>query len=325
MMKIWLDITNAPHVIFFLPFIEKWKLDGFDIIITTREYSNTIDLLEKYNLNYDIIGEHGGKNNFFKILNFIKRVFLLIKFLRNKKIDVSLSHSSFYQPISSKLINVPCIYINDNEHAYGNYISFPFASKILLPEALQNFFKIYNNKMIFYNGVKEGIYLSQLKLKPKVINKEIIKVIYRPGPWLAQYHDSRKNSDSELLQYLYKNYELTLLPRDKKQYDFYSKLHKSVTVVDGVLSLEKIYSNYDMFVGSGGTMTRELAVLGVPSYNNYSGKKLKVDKYLEDNGFFIKNLETIKTPLEINNSELFSFGRISFKLINSIIYGYKKS
>ena len=324
-MKIWLDITNAPHVIFFLPFIKKWKLNNYEIIITTRDYSNTIDLLKKHNLNYTLIGKHGGKNSFLKILNFFNRVFLLFKFLRNKKICVGISHSSFYQPIASKLISIPCIYINDNEHAYGNYFAFPFASVILLPESLQNLYKIFTNKIMFYPGVKEGIYLSQMDLSPKKANKSIKKVIYRPGPWLAQYHDSRKSNDNNIIKYLYKNYDLTLIPRDKNQYEFYSDLYSSINVVNGVLSLDQIYLNYDMFVGSGGTMTRELAVLGVPSYNNYSGNKLKVDMYLEKKGFFLKTEKIFKIPNKINNSELLSFGETSFNLINSIIDGYKKS
>ncbi len=54
-MKIWIDISNAPHVNFFKDFIEEWK-DNYEVIVTTSPLSNTIDLL-KNNINFNIVDD----------------------------------------------------------------------------------------------------------------------------------------------------------------------------------------------------------------------------------------------------------------------------
>ena len=43
--------------------------------------------------------------------------------------------------------------------------------------------------------------------------------------------------------------------------------------------------NCDLFIGAGGTMTREAAVLGIPTISIYQDELLDVDSYLLANGF----------------------------------------
>ena len=135
-MTIWIDLTNSPHVNFFLPFIKKWEKEGHQIILTARDLANTIQLIEQYEWSFSEIGGHAGKRKVKKLLYFPKRVFLLWKFLRKKKVDVGISHSSFYSPVVCRFLRVPSIYLNDNEHANGNYLAFKFASINMLPEFL---------------------------------------------------------------------------------------------------------------------------------------------------------------------------------------------
>jgi predicted glycosyltransferase len=40
----------------------------------------------------------------------------------------------------------------------------------------------------------------------------------------------------------------------------------------------------DLFVGAGGSMTREAAVLGTPAYSIFQGKPACVDRWLEERG-----------------------------------------
>ena len=129
-----------------------------------------------------------------------------INFLRNKGIDVAISHSSFYSPVVSKLLGIRCIYLNDNEHAEGNKISFLFADKIMVPEFL-DIEKVKKQwakeeKIIRYPGVKEGIYLWSYE--PTVFNnsdnrKSKKRIFIRPEPWTAQYYKGKRNFIDELL------------------------------------------------------------------------------------------------------------------------------
>jgi predicted glycosyltransferase len=161
-MKIWIDISNAPHVNFFKDFIDEWK-EKYEVVVTTRHLSNTIDLLDQHNIEYDIVGSHYGKNKFAKIMGFFKRCNELHNYLKQRNIDIAISQSSFYSPYVANKLKIPSIYTNDNEFAKGNYIGFLLASDVLLPEALKEWAKgrFFENKVSFYPGVKEGIYIKK--------------------------------------------------------------------------------------------------------------------------------------------------------------------
>ena len=53
-MKIWFDITNTPHVHFFAPIIEHFA-KKHEIIVTARDFSETIPLLQSYGIKYSLM------------------------------------------------------------------------------------------------------------------------------------------------------------------------------------------------------------------------------------------------------------------------------
>ena len=149
-MRIWFDISNSPHVNMFHDLINELKGEGHTIIITSRPLANTIQLLEQKGMNHVVIGKHYGKNILMKAIGYPIRVLHLYRFLKNKKIDLAVSQSSFHSPVVSFLLSVPSIYTNDNEHANGNMFGFLFASNILLPVGFilnKNFEKYIKNRI----------------------------------------------------------------------------------------------------------------------------------------------------------------------------------
>jgi len=291
-MKIWIDLTNSPHINFFKPFIKAWEDDGHKIFITCRNLANTIELIEQNKWDYYEIGGHAGKHFIKKIIFFPKRVFLLYRHLLKLKPDIGISHSSFYSPIVAYFLKIPSIYINDNEHAKGNYIAFNFSTVNFLPEFLKlksselNWDKKYNMK--FYPGIKEGIYLSKLsfdKKIPKQPNKKY-SIYIRPEPWTAQYYKGKKFFFDKLLNELSNKYTVFLLPRGKDQALHYNRKNfNDIIVKNNAIDLNDIYNDCDLFIGAGGTMTREIAFLGIPTISIYQDELLEVDKFLINNNY----------------------------------------
>ena len=80
-MKIWIDLTNSPHINFFKPFIKKWNNEGYEIILTVRDLANTIQLVDQNRWVYTKIGGHAGKSKFKKLLYFPKRVCLKVEYI----------------------------------------------------------------------------------------------------------------------------------------------------------------------------------------------------------------------------------------------------
>jgi uncharacterized protein len=340
-MRIWIDLTNAPHVNFFKPFIEKWKTqNGVDIIITTRNLSNTNELVKQNNWDYKEIGGHAGKNIIKKVLYFPFRVFLLRHYLNRLSPDIGISHSSFYSPLVCKLLGIPSIYLNDNEYAKGNYFAFMFSSITLLPEFLKEkssklgWCRKYN--ISFYPGIKEGIYLSQMNLPIKELpTKKIKKQIYfRPEPTTAEYYGGRNYFLGDLIKELKEEYDVVILPRNEKQVLHYkNEEFNGVTVAEDQQKFEEIYLKCDLFIGAGGSMTRELAYLGIPSISIYQDELLEVDKYLIKHGIMHHYYNLKKSDIDrIINCEIKTSDKIllkkgidSYNMINKLIKEYAKN
>ncbi len=288
-MRIWFDISNSPHINMFYDMICSLERDGHLIIITSRPLANTIALLDSKGLKHKPVGIHYGKNLLGKLFGFPVRVYQLWKYLQYKQVDLAVSQSSFHSPLTAKLLGVPSIYTNDNEHAIGNLPSFLFATTILLPESFRlNQFSqksFIRNKIQFYPGIKEGIYLWRLSEKinarPPKKNPHLLNLYIRPEPSTAQYYNGKENFLDDLIKQVSSDYNITILPRNASQVSHYTgSTFKRVHVATKPIAFEEIAADCDLFVGAGGSMTRELAMVGIPTLSVYQDVLLEVDKVL---------------------------------------------
>ena len=51
-MKIWIDISNAPHVRFFKDVIKYFEAEGEDVIVTARQFGDIHKLMEIYDIDF---------------------------------------------------------------------------------------------------------------------------------------------------------------------------------------------------------------------------------------------------------------------------------
>ena len=337
-MKIWIDFINTPQVSFWIPFIRDMKKENHELLLTCRNSGNTIALLKLNGLKFHIIGDKVGKGKLQKSRLFPQRVMKLYSFIRKNKPDIAASQSSFYQPIVSKMLGIPCLYTNDNEHAKGNLFGFRYATKVVLPIAFQSsdFTKKLplSSKVSFYPSVKEAIYLSQ---QSDLISKNGVKkdvIYFRPEPWSAQYYKGPLNFFDQTLLKLSEEYKVVILPRDKNQVEHYKQpKFDQISVAENPFTLKEILSNCKLFIGAGGSMTRELAVLGIPVISIYQEEALKVDSYLVEKGLMTINpqvtYEEVKTKLNDKTSKptdlsLLNDGIKSYKLMKNLIVNLKQ-
>ena len=307
-MRIWFDLSNSPHVNMFFNLIKELEAEGHQIIITSRPLANTIALLDQRGLKHTIVGEHYGKNLLRKIFGYPIRVIQLRNFLKNKQLDLAVSQSSFHSPVVAKLLGIPSIYTNDNEHAMGNQPSFYCATRILIPENLpvKNIAKngISPKKVMQYPGVKEGIYLWGKGEKIQEMRKKefsnLINIYIRPEPQTAQYYNGKENFLDDTIIALQKKYKITVLARDANQIKHYTQDKFHFTMVPAApLGFDFIAANCTIFIGAGGSMTRELAILGIPTISVYQEELLEVDQYLISKGLMLH--EPSLTPEKVEN------------------------
>jgi predicted glycosyltransferase len=336
-MKIWFDLSNSPHINMFRAMIRDLQRQH-EVIMTCRPLANTIELLEMHGLEHTVVGVHYGRSLSKKIVGFPVRVLQLKRFLEEKLIDVAISQSSFHSPVVARLLGVRAVYLNDNEHAMGNIPAFACANKIMVPEfvSVQNLSRQYASpdKVVRYPGVKEGIYLweSCERMQEKRARRQANgkrTVFVRPEPWTAQYYKGARNFLDELLIGMRCAANVTVLPRGAEQRDYYGGARfNGIRVIDRPMDIEELAPACDMFIGAGGTMTREMAVLGIPTISVYQDELLDVDRYLlGQNAFLHRTRLGAKEALAYLDSaqrrppdtKLLEKGRQAYELIKSVI------
>jgi len=337
-MTIWIDLANSPHVTFMRPFIKRFEKDGVPVVITARDYGNTIELLQQERWLFREVGGHGGKKTLTKMLSFVDRLRLLRRVLREVQPKVSFSQSSFYSPLVASSLRIPFVYTNDNEYARGNLTSRLPGGVAIYPEALRASIDaqlFVGDNAVFYQGVKEAIYLSQAS-KGSFSSSGKKVFFYRPEPWLAQYHKANPEFSLIIIAALHELGEVKVISRDATQREYYSSAlegQRNVEILQTVVTLEDIVSTGAAFIGSGGTMCRELALLGVPTVSLYSGKLLAVDLELIKRGLLLHTQDAAELQVFLEDSsvkklncevaqELLGYGAQTFEMFCERIYGF---
>ena len=45
-MRVWVDLTNSPHVPIFVPLIRRMQARGWDVAVSARRFAQTIELMK---------------------------------------------------------------------------------------------------------------------------------------------------------------------------------------------------------------------------------------------------------------------------------------
>lgn len=305
-MKIWIDLVNAPHVLFFKNIIDYLRNEGEDVLITTRQFGDTIKLLDLFGEEYISVGGHGVTLQQ-KLTESTSRLNKLSKIIIKEKPDVSVAKHSIELPRISFGLGIPSVYAIDNEHATAvNKITLPLCDTIIVPKAI-SMWKILQfgadpDNIIRYNGTSEIVHFKNFKYNENIfeeldLNIEKEKtILMRPEPSLASYLDAdcRKSILSPIVENLEEHANILVIPRFKEQQKLFED-DPDVTLIKPPVDTFSLMKKSDLVIGAGGTMNREAALLGTPVISCYPGETLAVDKYYVDRGLMKRsnNLDEI--------------------------------
>ncbi len=251
------------------------------ILCTSRNYREVNQLSKILKMKLIFVGKHGGSQKVHKLHASINRISRLTKIIKKFSPDVTIS---FCSPEASRIaygLGVKHIAFSDSPHAKAvMQLSLPFVQKLLIPWVIpkNEFIKfgISVKNIIQYKAIDASVIVKQKSLKKtkqslKKTKKKIILI--RVEEEQAAYTSKNKVSTSAIIKAIVKEFEnerVIILGRYLSQIKslnqtFGKKAKVLKKVVDGKSLLQKT----DVFVGSGGTMTAEAALLGVPtiSYN----------------------------------------------------------
>lgn len=305
----WFDLDNTPHVPLFRFILKRLKEKNINYFVTARNFAQTRELLDFYKIEYHLVGAHAGKNKLLKSINLFSRTFKLKKLIKNKKINLAISHGSRTQLVTAKLSNINSIVMIDYEFTESKIFNY-LAKYVLVPKFIPDSrlkeagFDL--KKIIRYNGFKEELYLNNFipdfNFRKSIgVSEDEILIVVRPPSMVSNYHN--KKSEELLihsLNHLKKNEKTKILivNRTKVEKKF---LEKKVEFTENVKFLDKAVDGLqlvyaaDMTISGGGTMNRESALVGTDTYSIFCGKHPYLDEYLEQLGRlkFINKIEDV--------------------------------
>lgn len=275
-MKILIDIGHPADVHFFKNAIWNWNKRGHEIKITARKKDVTLDLLNAYGFEYEYLGAN-RKGLMNKAFGMIENDYKLYWVVKRFKPEVLLGFHNPYIAQIGKVMKRPSIIFTDTESVRFSWLVFQFASSICTPSCFRNF--NIGAKHVRYDGYKELAYLHPKHFKPEravledlgLFNDEKF-IILRFISWNA-YHDVnlrglKGGSEIKFIKAL-EEYGYVYITSEKK---LDGRLEKYKLTVQP----EKIHSllHYaQLYIGEGGTMAAEAAILGTPTIHIESTSK----------------------------------------------------
>lgn len=319
--KIWVDLDNSPHVLFFSPIIRELEKSGYNVIITAKNHAQVCDLADLFQLKYKQIGHHYGKNRMLKVLGVFIRALQLLPYVLHHKPDMAFSHGSRSQFFLSELLRIPYATAFDYEHSRS--IPFVRPTMALMPEVIPE--KAARKKIkhiVRYPGIKEDVYVPDFKPDDRIKNElglnsgKIIATV-RPPAMDAHYQNPQSGKlFKSVIDYLgsHENIKIVMLPRLESQSVFIKNEwpdlfgNGRMIIPDQVVNGLNLIWHSDLVLSGGGTIIREAAALNVPAYSFFRGKTGKVDKYLSEKGkmTMIQNTNEIKEKIKVQKRECFA-------------------
>ena len=309
--KIWIDLDNSPHVPFFLPIIHELKRRRYDLLLTSRDNAQVLELLQCHDIICKTFGRHYGKNRLFKVLGLGGRALQLAPLVLKEKPDLALSHGSRSQIVLAWLLRIPNIAISDYEHAKLRMAGIG-PRWLMVPEVISDAtVQVDRDHILKYPGIKEDVYVPRFRPEPGIreklgISESHLMVTIRPPASDAHYHNPRSDELFRCVVEFLKEVDIVrmvLLPRSKRQdasmRQLWPELISSgkIRIPEHVVNGLNLIWFSDLVISGGGTMNREAAALGVPVYSIFCGKLGAVDRYLAAGGrlVLLENPHDVRT------------------------------
>lgn len=300
--RIWIDLANSPHPLLFGPVAQRLEQMGHTVLITARDNAQTVELARDRWPDLSVIGGPSPPSRRDKAAAIAGRVRDLAAWARRQRPDLALSHNSYAQIVAAAVTGVPAATAMDYEHQPANHLAFRAARLVMLPEALRSVALrakgVTGRKVRFYPGLKEELYLGDFEPDGGLLANLGLErsqarplVVARTPPSGAAYHQGDNPLFGALLSAVAQrgSAQIVVLARRQDQRDFVASLGlANCTIPAAAIDSRTLVWNADLMIGAGGTMTREAALMGVPTVSIFAGRPAAVDSWLESRGLLTR-------------------------------------
>jgi len=312
-LKIWIDFLTPKQCLFFEPLIKKLG-KKHQLLCTTRNYREAKELAKIRKVDAIIVGRHGGSDKAGKLFATIDRMKSLFKIIEKFNPDLTLS---MHSPDAARMafgFGIKHIAFSNSPHAEKQMrLILPLVDTILTPKHIPKKeytkYGISAKNIVQYNAFDEYVIIKSNSIKntlPKLNLKKKKTILFRTHESKAAYaHKVDTIGIIKKLEREFTDCNIVVLGRYYDEIKFLKrKLRKQTTVINKVVDSSEILSLCDVFVGSGGTMTSEAVLRGIPTLS-YNATPMHDERHLIKLGL----LPRAKTPDHII--------KLTKKLLNS--------
>ncbi len=309
-MRVWIDLTNSPHVLVMRPVIDVLRADGHEVRVTARDFAQTLGLLDRFEIPHTAIGRHRGERLPAKALGLASRSAALVRWARRdvraggrttlgrargpqRPFDVALGHGSNDVSVAARLLGIPCSTTFDYEWAtVQHHVNCRLAQAVVVPDAIPaQRLERYGakGKLHAYEGLKEEYYLADFEPDPAVLAELGIErarplVVVRTPPVVSLYHRFENDLFAAVLARLRAaaqsdGVQSVVLPRTDAQRAQLCDVPGFV-VPRRAIDAQSLIAFADLVISAGGTMNREAVALGTPVYTTFEGRLGALDERL---------------------------------------------
>jgi predicted glycosyltransferase len=293
-MRVWVDLTNSPHVLVMRPLIEAMREDGHEVEVTARDFAQTLELCERFGIAHTAVGHHRGERLASKALGLASRSGALARWARGRRFDLAIGHGSNDVSVAAALLRIPAATAFDYEFAaQQHHVNCRLCRVVMVPELIPPErlarYGAKPRKLRRYAGLKEEYYLADFEPDEAVLHelglsREGALVVVRTPPEVSLYHRFENPLFRLVLERLAReDLQAVVLPRTPEQRDEVRRLGPFV-VPEHAVDAQSLVSFADLVISAGGTMNREAVALGTPVYTTFEGRLGAVDEALLRDG-----------------------------------------
>ncbi len=286
-------MTAPAHPLVFRPVLTRLREAGHDVVVTARDYAQTLALLERLGIEHVALGHHGGASRARKLAALISRTARMSRFGARGHFDLAVAHGSNDLALAAARLRIPAVNTFDYEFAVAqHHIGCRLAKRVIVPEAIPpdrlRRYGVSDGRLARYPGLKEEYYLSDFEPDPAVldglgVDRSRVVVVMRPPPDVSLYHRKSNPLFPKTLEELGRREDVhaVVVPRTQAQREqVLARMLPSVIVPDRAIDAQSLIALADLVVSAGGTMNREAVALGTPVYTTYGGRLGGVDEWL---------------------------------------------
>ena len=300
-MKVWVDLLTPKQVLFFGPVIEALRSSHAEVLATSRRYREVGPLAERSGLELMYVGDRGNRGPEEQLLAATRRQEEMIPIIKEFKPDVAVSIASAVCARVAFGFGVKHISVNDSPHSeVAARLSIPLSYHLLcpwvIPRRAWERFGLKKSQVTTYHALDPAAWLKREPLRGPVPRlgrgkKTItVRIQESDAPYLSRADGAWTDRLLATLLGAYPDANIIALCRYGYQVDeIRAKFGAKVLVPDEVVGGYDLLAATDLFVGMGGTMSAEAALMGVPTISAFQGS-LYTDRYLESVGLLTRAL-----------------------------------